>query len=186
MGRAATWTVLIAAALSSSTTVLAQQKDAPGLKLAGDRPIQIESDRLVVEEVKAMATFSGNVSVVQGETNLKADEMVVYYKQAGPKKADEPSAAGLPSASTTTIDRMEVSGNVYVRSGTQIGTGERGLYDVNTNKLTLTGKEVVLTDGPTVLVGCELVVDMITSKSTFGGACRVRMNRDETKASPKI
>ncbi len=163
---------------------------APGLKLAGDQPIQIESDRLEVDEVKATATFTGNVNVIQGETQLKADRMVVYYKQAAagtaPAAGTGAATGGLPSSSSTTIDRMEVNGNVYVKSGTQIGTGESGTYDVNTNTLTLTGKEVVLTDGPTVLVGCKLVVQMTTSKSTFDGCGgRVRMNRDESKAQPK-
>ena len=37
-----------------------------GLKLSGDKPIQIESDKLEVREAENIAIFTGNVSVVQG------------------------------------------------------------------------------------------------------------------------
>ena len=58
------------------------QSSAPsqsGLKLSGDQPIQIESDKLEVRQADSMALFSGNVTVTQGPTLLKAGKMEVYY-----------------------------------------------------------------------------------------------------------
>lgn len=132
----------------------------PGLKLSGDQPIQIESDKLEVNESKNMAVFTGNVNVVQGATLLKAGRMTVYYKP-------DPKTGGAPTTTTgsTAIDRLEVEGGVYVKSGTQVGTGDRGTFDVDANVLVLSGKEVVLSDGPNVLKGCKLTVHMTTGKS---------------------
>ncbi len=155
-------TICCAILLVGAAAAAAQNRASavPGLRLSGDQPIQIESDKLEVDEVKAMATFAGNVSVVQGDTVLKAGRMVVYYKQAG-----KSSAPGVPSTGSTSIDRMEVDGKVYVKSGTQVGTGDKGTFNVSTNILTLSGREVVLSDGGNVLRGCKLTVNMATSKS---------------------
>lgn len=158
--------IVCAAGLASSSSAFAQDRESavPGLKLSGDQPIQIESDRLEVDETKAMATFTGNVSVVQGPTLLKAGRMVVYYKQDTSKPAGSASTTG-----STSIDRLEVDGKVYVKSGTQVGTGDSGTFDVDSNVLTLSGKEVVLSDGPNVLRGCKLTVHMTSGKSNVDG-----------------
>ena len=60
---------------------LAQSKatsQVSGLKLSGDKPIQIESDKLEVRQAESIAVFTGNVNVVQGPTVLKAGKMTVY------------------------------------------------------------------------------------------------------------
>ena len=69
--------VLVAAPASLS----AQESTATrlGLKMSGDEPIQIESDKLEVRESENIAIFSGNVSVTQGPTLLKSGKMTVYY-----------------------------------------------------------------------------------------------------------
>lgn len=184
--KASVFAVGCAAVLAASVTAgLAQDRSAgvPGLKLSGDQPIQIESDKLEVDEVKAMATFTGNVNVVQGPTQLKAGRMVVYYK---PANKDGNAKGGPPTSGSTSIDRMEVDGKVYVKSGTQVGTGDAGTFDVDSNVLTLSGREVVLSDGPNVLVGCKLTVNMATSKSDIAPCPGQRvksMFRPNTNAS---
>lgn len=130
------------------------------LKLSNSQPIQIESDNLEVDEQKNVATFTGNVSVVQGPTNLKAGKMIVFYKNDG---------KGGTTTGSSQIDRLEVSEKVYVKSGTQVATGDRGDFDMNTNVLTLSGREVVLSDGPNVLRGCKLTVLMDSGQANVSG-----------------
>jgi lipopolysaccharide export system protein LptA len=139
------------------------QSPVQGLKMSGDEPIQIESDKLEVREAEHIAIFSGNVSVVQGKTLLKAGRLTVHY-------APDSGSATTGSAQ---IERLEVDDKVYVKSEDQIATGDRGTFDMKTELLTLTGKEVVLTQGKNVLVGCELVFNMKTNQADFGG-CRVK------------
>lgn len=132
-----------------------------GLKLSGDKPIQIESDRLEVNESESMAVFSGNVNVVQGPTLLKAGKMTVFYVKDG--------NTNVATGGSSNIDHLEVEGKVYVKSETQVATGDRGTFDMKTEVLTLSGKEVVLSDGPNVLVGCKLTVQMKSGLANVDG-----------------
>ena len=45
----------------------------------GDEPIEISSDRLVLEQNQQLATFTGNVDAVQGDTTLRSDVLRVFY-----------------------------------------------------------------------------------------------------------
>jgi lipopolysaccharide export system protein LptA len=131
-----------------------------GLKMSGDQPIQIESDKLEVRESENIAIFSGNVSVTQGPTLLKSGKMTVYYAREG---------GGSAATGSANIDRLEVDGKVYVKSENQVATGDRGTFDMKTEVLVLSGKEVVLSEGPNVLVGCKLTVQMKTGEAQVDG-----------------
>ena len=50
-----------------------------------------------------------------------------------------------------------------------IATGDMGTFDMKAEVLVLTGKEVVLTQGENVVVGCKLTVQMKTGKSQLDG-----------------
>lgn len=165
-------------ALGASSAQEADGTRLTGLKISGDQPIQIESDRLEVREAESTAIFTGNVSVVQGETLLKSGRMTVYYA----KTDANAGASGGTSAMTqgaSNIDRLEVDGKVYVKSAEQVATGDKGTFDMATETMVLTGKEVVLTEGDNVIVGCKLTVTMTTGLAKLdgcgNGAGRVKM-----------
>ncbi|EHK59280.1 LptA/OstA family protein [Allomesorhizobium alhagi] len=150
--------------LASAPGVVSAQESATtsrlsGLKMSGDEPIQIESDKLEVRESESIAIFSGNVSVTQGPTLLKSGKMTVYYAKEG----------GSAATGSANIDRLEVDGKVYVKSENQVATGDRGTFDMKTEVLVLSGKEVVLSEGPNVLVGCKLTVQMKTGEAQVDG-----------------
>jgi len=130
-----------------------------GLKMSGNEPIQIESDKLEVREKENLAIFSGNVAVVQGTTLVKAGKLTVYYAPG----------TGATTAGNAAIDRLEVEDTVYVKSEDQIATGDKGSFDMKSNMLVLTGDKVVLTQGKNVLVGCKLTVNMQTNQANFEG-----------------
>src|SRR5258708_28662680 len=48
-----------------------------------DQPVQIEAAALEVRDKSKMATFSGDVQVVQGDTTMKCQKLVVFYGQEG-------------------------------------------------------------------------------------------------------
>jgi lipopolysaccharide export system protein LptA len=135
------------------------QERATGIRLSGEEPIQIESDRLEVRENDNQAIFTGNVSVVQGTTLLKSGRMTVHYTQDG----------GSATTGSADIERLEVDGKVYVKSDGQEATGDRGTFEMATEVLVLTGEKVVLTEGPNVVVGCKLTVQMRTGQAQLDG-----------------
>lgn len=136
-----------------------------GLRLNGQEPIQIESDKLEVREAENMAVFSGNVTVTQAPTVLKAGRMTVYYAKDG----------GSAATGSANIDRLEVDGKVYVKSDKQVATGDHGNFDMKTEVLILSGKPVVLSEGANVLSGCKLTVQMKTGRAQVDGCGRVTM-----------
>jgi lipopolysaccharide export system protein LptA len=152
------------AVAASPAAAQEQSSSFTGLQLQGDKPIQIESDKLEVRDNESIAIFTGNVSVVQGDTLLKSGKMTVHYKK---KQGADSASAAMPGGGN--IERMEVDGKVYVKSKTQVATGDRGTFDMATEIMTLTGEEVVLTEGQNVIVGCKLTVEMKTGAAKLDG-----------------
>src|SRR5215208_4948811 len=64
------------------------------------QPVKIEASRLEVRDKDKVATFSGNVKVVQGDTTMHCKVLVVYYEKKdegqGPQAASAPRAGGQP------------------------------------------------------------------------------------------
>src|SRR3984893_11251423 len=63
-----------------------------------DQPVQIEAATLEVRDKSKMATFSGHVEVVQGDTTMKCQKLVVFYGQEVGLGADGAPAAAVKAA----------------------------------------------------------------------------------------
>ena len=147
-----------------------------------DEPVKIQADSLVVRDKDKVATFTGNVHVTQGDTEMRSKSLVVYYEEgakdgAGAKAGAKPAAAtpGLKAAQPgpggqQQIRRIEAIGGVLVTEKEQNAAGDTGVFDMPTNTVTLTGN-VVVTRGKDVMRGQRLVVDLTTgvSKMESGG-----------------
>jgi len=173
---------LMALALSMPSAGLAQQANF-GLGLgSGREAIQIDANAMEMRDREGIAVFTGDVSVVQGERLLRAGKMIVHYEKPTANQT-EGTTTGLGS---TGIERLEVSGKVYVKSGTQIATGDEGVFDAKANTLVMTGQKVVLIDGDNVATGCKLTAQMDTGRATLescasssrSGRVSIIMNRN--------
>ncbi len=139
-----------------------------------DQPIRIESATLEVRDKSKMATFSGNVEVVQGDTTIKCQTLVVFYgPEEGSAAAKRPPAAtpgGVANASAAIpqdahdIRRIEARGDVTVVTKDQRASGDLGVYDLKAKTITLTGN-VVVSQGKNVVRGDRVVVDTTTGYS---------------------
>ncbi|MHC1547074.1 LptA/OstA family protein [Phyllobacterium sp. K27] len=180
--------------LASVLVVPAMAQQTPdaapgGIKLSGDQPIQIDSDKVVLHNDAGTATFTGNVTVVQGATLLKAGEMIVYYVKGGNKNAANgetaQASAGVAGAGAQDIDHLEVSGKVYVKSEDQVATGDRGTFDMKTEVLVLTGNKVVLSQGDNVAVGCKLTAQLKTGEAQLESCKSGQTGRVSIVVAPK-
>jgi lipopolysaccharide export system protein LptA len=129
------------------------------LALSNDQPIQIESDNLKIDDKANIATFTGDVKVVQGDMLLRAGQMIVHYARDG----ENAVSVGAAPSGTSQIEKIDVSEKVYLKSGDQEATADQGTYDMSEQLLTLSGDQVVLTQGKNVFVGCKLTVHVATS-----------------------
>jgi lipopolysaccharide export system protein LptA len=158
-----------------------------------DQPIHIEAPVLEVRDKKKEATFSGNVKVVQGDTTLTSQTLVVFYEQApapdpapaANSKAAAKSAPPIQSATagpggSSSIKRLEARGSVVVTQKDQVVTGETAIFDTKSNLITMLGG-VVLTQCKNVLRGDRLLVDMTTGVSRVeSDSGKVQANVDQS------
>jgi lipopolysaccharide export system protein LptA len=142
-----------------------------------NKPVQIEATSLEVRDKTKTATFSGNVQVVQGDTTMKCQTLVVFYDGDAHANAAKLATPGMPD-NAQSIRRIEARGGVTVVTKEQNATGELGIFDMKNNTITLTGN-VVVSQGQNVVHGDRVVVDMTTGISrvesgTKPGQTRVR------------
>src|SRR5215467_6746915 len=168
-------TVLAGATVLPRVSALAQQgppNALQGFSANRDKPVNIKAASLEVRDKEKVATFSGDVHVVQGDTDMRCKTLVVYYEEsaatAGGPKIDGPKTAQPGPAGSSQIRRMEARGNVVVTQKDQVATGDRGDFDMRTNTVTLSGK-VVVTKGQDVLRGERLVVNLTDGVSRMEG-----------------
>ena len=158
--------------------VQAQQSSAPPNAVQGfsqnrDQPVRIKSDALEVRNSKKVATYTGSVHLVQGDTTLRCKTLIVYYDgdQAGGQASAANSAGPTPTGGGN-IRLMEAIGQVVVTQNDQTATGEKAVYDMQTNLVTLSalaGNYVAVSQGPNVVQGLRLVVHLDTGVSHFEG-----------------
>lgn len=135
-----------------------------------DQPVHIESATLVVRDKEKIATFSGDVKVVQGDTTMRSKTLVVFYDEDKEEQGKAAAKTKTMQAATPgpggqqKIKRLEAHGSVVVLQKDQTATGELGTFDMKANTVTLSGG-VMMTQGQNVLRGDRLIVDLTTGVS---------------------
>jgi lipopolysaccharide export system protein LptA len=184
-GAAVAQTPRAAAAPSPAQGILQDQNQ--------DQPIQIDAATLEVHDKEKMATFAGDVVVVQGDTTIKCQTLVVFYgAQHGPGGQTTASAAQPPATApaggrqlapqgSQDIRRIEARGGVTVISKDQNATGDLGVYDLKKKTITLTGN-VTVSQGKNVLHGDKVVVDTPTGNAHFESAAPGAPNQTRVRA----
>ena len=174
---------------SASTAPSGPPNALQGFSQNRDKPLKITSVSLEVRDKDKMATFSGDVHLVQGDTTLRSKTLIVFYdddsdaasKPEAPKPAKPPANANTnPNAEPMSqqIRRVEVKGGVLVTQKDQTATGESGVFDMQANTVTLLGN-VVISQGQNVVRGDRLTVDLNSGVSRVEcgktqGQCRVQ------------
>ena len=164
-------TAMIVTALAGVATASAQETKTkmPGLAIANDQPIQIESDKLEIKEAEKRAIFTGNVKVTQGDTTLQSGLMVVHYTNGG---------GGMTSGGGD-IESIDVSNKVLLRTATQTASADKGTFNMVRETAVLEGEKVVLTQGDNIFIGCRLTVNMGSSEAKLescGGRVRIQLD----------
>lgn len=129
-----------------------------------EEPIEIDADALEVFQDKQQAIFSGNVRAIQGNTRLSADKMVVFYKSKEGQKSAPKSEDDATAGPGSSIERIEVEGNVFLATPKETAQGKRGNYELKNNMIYLYDN-VVLTSGSNTIRGDSLVHNRKTSRS---------------------
>lgn len=153
-------TVAILALILSATASVGQEAQFPfgGLRTDPTAPVEIAADTLTVSQTDGAATFIGNVVVGQGEMRLSAANVRVEYS------AGSNGTAGR-------IERLHASGGVTLVNGAEAAEAQDAIYTIGAGTVEMSGN-VVLTQGPNVISGDRLVVNLETGTGTMQGRVR--------------
>jgi len=170
----------------------AQESKAPPNALQGfsqnkDQPVNIKSAALEVHDREKKATFTGNVHLVQGDTTLVCNVLVVFYDAADQAGGTAVKSATPGPTGSSQIRRMEAKGNVIVTQKDQTAKGDLGIYDTTKNTVTLTspgGGKVSVAQGPNILRSPQLVVHLDTGISHFVGGVEALLIPKAAEAPP--
>ena len=146
-----------------------------------DQPVRIKADELQVHDKDKRAVFSGDVHLVQGDTDMRSATLVVFYDDNPPPPASPPpkttgkgganASAEITPQQNQQIKRVEAKGNVIVTKKQkdqkdQRATGDQGIFDMRANTVTMLGN-VVITQGDSILHGENLTVNMTTGDAVL-------------------
>ena len=115
-------------------------------------PVDVEADRIEVQDRADRAIFSGNVIARQGNMTMNAARLTVAYTDT----------------SGVDVQRLEASGGVTLRTPSETARGNFAIYDVNRRIVTLTGG-VHLTQGQNRVQGGRLVLDLNSHRAVMDG-----------------
>jgi len=145
----------------------AQKNQGPPNALQGfsqnrDQPVKIQAAALEVREKDKLATFSGDVYVLQGDTEMRCKLLTVSYEEETGAQAVKAADAG--PGGQRQIRRIEAKGGVVVVQKDQKAAGDTAIFNMRENTVTLTGN-VVVTRGADILRGHRLMVDLTSGVS---------------------
>jgi lipopolysaccharide export system protein LptA len=162
-------TLITAALIAVPATAQTVTNAFNGISGSSKEPINIESDVLVVHDKDKYATFTGNVTAVQGTTTLRSRVLIVHYiggdkltggsdASAPPKDGAATAAASPTAASPTAAAPTKVAdaqgGAQPANGGTQITKIEAkgDVVITSTDKGQTTTSEWALYDVPAQLI----------------------------------
>ena len=140
-----------AAALTCVCAAQAQEaRTAPG-----QGPLDISAARGEVFDAEGRVVYTGDVNVIRGETRLRADRVEAFFNRAD-------------GGGFSDLERIIATGEVFYVTPGEIARGDRGVYDLTTGRITLTGS-VVLTQGCNVSTGERLEADLEGGAAQLSG-----------------
>lgn len=151
---------LIALAATTAAAQVKQQQPVSALKgHNSNAPVDVQADRLEVQDRADRAIFAGNVHVTQSELTLETPRLTVAY--SGGQGTDN-------SNNNVQIHRLDAAGGVVVRSPSETARGDFGIYDLDRKLITLIGN-VQLNRENNQLSGSRLVIDLDSGRAVVDG-----------------
>jgi len=106
--------------------------------------IHITADKLISSTNDNRAEFIGNVKVKQGETQIDADRLQIFFSKASGSESASPEQS---------LERLVASGNVKIIVDNRLAVANKAVYKTKERLLTLTGPGAKITSGENTISG---------------------------------
>ena len=161
MARALCLLAVLACLLLPAGGVTAQtQVPFSGLAVERDDPIEVVAESLDVDQEAGTALFVGAVVVEQGAMRLASDRLLVVY-----------DGEGAQGDGGSRISRLRAEGSVILTTPAETAEGDVAVYDIDLGEVVMTG-DVLLLQGPNVLAGDRLTIDIASGTGRMEGRVR--------------
>lgn len=131
--------------------------------------IHVIADQLVSNIKEHYAEFSGDVKAKQGDLGITSDTLRIYYKTG--KDNDKNTAEDKRS-----IEKIIASGNVKIKSGKQLASGDKAVYNVDSMILVLTGENCRISTEKSYIAGSKVTLNRADGKLIIEGDSKNRVS----------
>ena len=118
-------------------------------------PVEITSENLEVDQENSVATFTGDVIVVQGDITMTCQKMRVEYGEN-------------PDTGANEIEVIRMSGGVTFVSPEEAAESDRAIYTLKTDIIVMLDN-VLVTQGPTALSADKLTYNLDSGDGLMEG-----------------
>lgn len=146
---------LLGGLIAGAVTASAFGSLADAQAIAGfdaNQPVNYAADRIELQDRQKRVVLSGNVEIRQGDLQLNAARTTVAYTDEGSLR----------------IQRIDASGGVVVRRGSERASGAAAVYDLNRRVIVMSGNVSLSRNGDT-LDGGRLTIDLNSGNSSVDG-----------------
>ena len=146
----------------------------PGImsfKTDPNAPVDIEADKLNVDDARKLAIFTGDVKAAQADFIIRTIELhATYSGEAGLASVSAQPVAGAGAAqapkSPAQLTKIEAKGKVVITSkANQQVTGDMAVFDTKANTVVVSGKEVIVTQDKNIIQCTKVSIDTVTGVS---------------------
>jgi len=125
---------------------------------AQNDPVHIVSDQMVVDTIKRIVDFNGNIRMTSRDSVITADHLKVYYKEGGFTGGTDTESSGEEPSSEESIDKIIAIGNVVINFDNRVAVAEHAVYTTANGILVLTGKEAKITSDNNTISGEKITL----------------------------
>lgn len=119
------------------------------------KTIDINSNKMEVENAKNLITFIDDVVVKRDDVTLYCAKLYVYYREDENKKKD--------------VDYIIAEGNVKIIHGLRTATGNEARFYKDKDIIVLTGNPATVKEGENVINGNKITLYLNENKSVIEG-----------------
>ena len=128
--------------------------------------IHVTSQRLISDHANNVAEFVGDVRVRQGETQISADSLKIFFSS---KSGDSKASPG------QSLDKLVATGNVEIKFDNRLAVARQAVYITAQRVLILNGPGASVTSGENTITGETITFYRADGRFTVEGGTKGRV-----------